>query len=88
VDISGHTDAMGPYDYNLELSLQRAKTAHKWLLANGISKDRVTYNYYSFSKPAEPNKNPDGSDNPEGRRKNRRVEFKVYTKAIPESELK
>jgi outer membrane protein OmpA-like peptidoglycan-associated protein len=88
VDISGHTDAMGPYDYNLELSLQRAKTAHKWLLANGISKDRVTYNYYSFSKPAEPNKNPDGSDNPQGRRKNRRVEFKVYAKAIPESELK
>ncbi len=88
VDISGHTDAMGPYNYNLQLSLQRAKTAHKWLLSNGISKDRVTYNYYSFSKPAEPNINPDGSDNPQGRRKNRRVEFKVYTKSTTESESK
>jgi outer membrane protein OmpA-like peptidoglycan-associated protein/tetratricopeptide (TPR) repeat protein len=85
VDISGHTDAMGPYDYNLQLSLQRAKTALNWLLANGVSKERVTYNYYSFTKPAEPNRNPDGSDNPDGRRKNRRVEFKVYSKSTPES---
>ncbi len=30
---------------------------------------------YGESKPVEPNTNPDGSDNPAGRQKNRRVEL-------------
>ncbi len=82
VDISGHTDSRGSYEYNLTLSLNRAKAAYNWLIANGVSKDRITFSNYSFSKPAAPNENPDGTDNPEGRQKNRRVEFKVYTKTF------
>lgn len=78
VELSGHTDNKGSYQYNLVLSLNRAKGTYDWLIANGISKSRIKYTYYSFNKPAEPNENPDGSDNPEGRQKNRRVEFKVF----------
>lgn len=78
IELSGHTDNIGSYGYNLTLSLNRAKAAYDWLLSNGISKSRIKYTYYSFNKPLAPNKKSDGSDNPEGRQKNRRVEFKVY----------
>ena len=78
VELSGHTDNKGSYQYNLVLSLNRAQAAYNWLIANGISKSRIKYTYYSFNKPIEPNQNPDGSDNPEGRAKNRRVEFKIF----------
>lgn len=78
VELSGHTDNKGSYEYNLGLSLNRAKAAYNWLIANGISKNRIKYSNYSFSKPAAPNTNPDGSDNPQGRAKNRRVEFKIF----------
>lgn len=78
VELSGHTDNKGSYEYNLALSLNRAKAAYNWLIANGISKSRIKYSNYSFSKPAAPNTNPDGSDNPQGRAKNRRVEFKIF----------
>lgn len=78
VELSGHTDNKGSYQYNLVLSLNRAKGTYDWLISNGISKSRIKYTYYSFNKPAAPNQHPDGSDNPEGRQKNRRVEFKVY----------
>ncbi|MCG9910840.1 MAG: OmpA family protein [Flavobacteriales bacterium] len=82
VEISGHTDSRGSYEYNLTLSLNRAKQAYNWLIANGVSKNRITYSNYSFSKPAAPNKNEDGSDNPEGRQKNRRVDFRVFNNVI------
>lgn len=78
IELSGHTDNKGSYQYNLTLSLNRAKTAYNWLISNGISKSRIKYTYYSFNKPLEPNQNADGSDNPEGRQKNRRVEFKIF----------
>jgi len=78
LELSGHTDNKGSYQYNLTLSLNRAKAAYDWLIANGVSKSRIKYTYYSFNKPAEPNQNPDGSDNPAGRQKNRRVEFKLF----------
>lgn len=78
VELSGHTDNKGSYEYNLVLSLNRAKAAYNWLISNGVSKNRIKYTNYSFSKPAAPNTNPDGSDNPQGRAKNRRVEFKIF----------
>lgn len=84
VELSGHTDTKGTYEYNKVLSLNRARAAYDWLIANGISKDRIKYTYYSFSKPAAANTNADGSDNEAGRALNRRVEFKVYN--IGESE--
>jgi len=33
------------------------------------------------SKPVAPNRKPDGSDDPEGRQKNRRVELTLSTKS-------
>ena len=46
-----------------------------FVLRKGISSSRVEVKYYGESKPAQPNTNADGSDNPEGRAQNRRTEF-------------
>jgi outer membrane protein OmpA-like peptidoglycan-associated protein len=39
----------------------------------GISSDRISERGYGETKPVAPNTKPDGSDDPAGRRKNRRV---------------
>ncbi|MCS6980817.1 MAG: OmpA family protein [Flavobacteriales bacterium] len=78
VEIFAHCDIIGTYEYNVQLSLNRALTVYNWLYEHGISKDRMRYSYYSFSKPAAPNFTPEGKDNPQGRALNRRVEFRIY----------
>lgn len=71
IEIAGHTDATGPDAYNLGLSERRAKAVAQYLFDKGVAKERVTAVFYGEEKPAESN------NTPEGRRKNRRVEFKV-----------
>ena len=77
VEISSHTDSKGTEAYNLNLSQKRSDALTKYLRSKGIDKKRLKSVGYGESKPIAPNENPDGSDNPEGRKKNRRVEFKV-----------
>ena len=71
VEISGHTDSVGPDSYNLDLSQRRAKAVLDFLVNNGISKDRVTMKSFGETKPVA------GNDTPGDRAKNRRVEFKI-----------
>jgi len=76
VKIEGHADAKGSDEYNQKLSERRAQTVAQWLMANaGIDASRVKTRGWGKSKPIAPNTNLDGSDNPEGRAKNRRVEI-------------
>lgn len=78
IEIGGHCDNIGSYAYNLTLSFKRAKSAYDYFVnKKSIEKERLAYKGYSFSQPAAPNTNPDGSDNPEGRKLNRRDEFVV-----------
>lgn len=77
VEISSHTDWLGSDKYNQRLSQSRAESVVKYLIDNGIDKDRVVAKGYGESSPLEPNAFPDGKDNPEGRQKNRRTEFKI-----------
>lgn len=78
VIISGHTDSIGSDEYNLELSQKRADSVKNWLVEKaGIDSNIIETIGYGESKPVAPNTNPDGSDNPEGRRKNRRVEIVI-----------
>ena len=78
VAIEGHTDSRGSEVYNLKLSQKRAEAVKTWFETKGDLAG-VTFKTigYGESKPAAPNKNPDGSDNPEGRTKNRRVEIRI-----------
>ncbi len=77
VEFGGHTDNKGTDNYNVRLSKKRCKYAIDYLVKNGIDKKRLTYNFYGEKYPVKPNELNDGSDNPEGRARNRRVE--VYT---------
>ncbi len=78
--IEGHTDGKGLHPYNMKLSENRAASVKNWLVKNsGIQPTRVNTRGWGETKPVAPNKKPDGSDNPEGRQKNRRVEI-VLTK--------
>ncbi len=77
VEISSHTDSKGTEEYNMELSQKRAESVVNYLISKGISPDRLKAKGYGESQPIAPNTFPDGRDNPEGRQKNRRTEFRV-----------
>jgi peptidoglycan-associated lipoprotein len=86
IELSSHTDSVGTYDYNLELSQHRAESSREYLIQHGISPDRVVAKGYGEYKPIARNTNPDGTDNEAGRAKNRRTEFKILEiNAIPKT---
>ncbi len=71
VEIQGHTDNIGSEAYNKKLSLERAETVKRFLVAKGVSADRLTTAGFGFSQPVADNKTA------QGRELNRRIEFKV-----------
>jgi outer membrane protein OmpA-like peptidoglycan-associated protein len=77
IEMSAHTDSRGSDDYNITLSHNRAKSVMEYILSKGIATSRITSKGYGETKPVATNTNPDGSDNPEGRQMNRRVEFMI-----------
>jgi len=78
--IEGYTDGKGTHPYNIKLSDNRAASVKRWLVENaGVSASRITTRGWGEAKPVAPNTNPDGSDNPAGRQKNRRVEITITT---------
>lgn len=74
IDIVGHTDAVGSEEYNLDLSARRARAVEDALAERGVDDDVMEAVGQGEAEPLAPNENPDGSDNPEGRARNRRVE--------------
>lgn len=82
VEVRGHTDAKGTDDYNIKLSDKRAAAAIKYLNEKGIEASRLQPKGLGEAEPAAENEKPDGSDNPEGRQLNRRVEFKIVTGSL------
>lgn len=80
IEIGGHTDSKGGEEYNQRLSLARAQSCVNYIVGKGISASRVTAKGYGAKKPVAPNTNEDGSDNPEGRKLNRRTEFIILKK--------
>lgn len=79
IEIGGHTDDKGSDAYNQKLSEARAQSVVDYLVSKGIDRSRLEAKGYGESMPVAPNRNDDGSDNPEGRQKNRRTEFKVLS---------
>jgi outer membrane protein OmpA-like peptidoglycan-associated protein len=69
VIIEGHTDATGEPDHNLRLSLLRATTVRDYLIRQGVSVYSLRAIGLGEAVPLIPNSNP------EGRAKNRRIEF-------------
>ncbi len=77
VEIGGHTDSKGDAVYNQKLSEERAQAVVDRLIASGISADQMKAKGYGKTMPDVANKNADGTDSPEGRQLNRRVELKI-----------
>jgi len=71
VEIGGHTDNIGSDNTNKTLALKRANAVKNYLVARGISANRLTVTGYGETKPIADNKTA------EGRAMNRRIEFKV-----------
>ena len=77
--IEGHTNSKGTEAYNDRLSQQRALTVEVELRRR-IQAMPATSSYgYGESHPVAPNEQPDGSDYPEGRQFNRRVDIVINT---------
>ena len=70
VEVSGHTDDRGRESTNTRLSQQRAEAVRDWLVEHGVDAARLTVRGYGPREPIAPN------DTPEGRARNRRIEFR------------
>ena len=76
--INGHTDSKGDASYNMDLSVRRAEAVARWFSSNGyLPRSVISVQGFGLSQPVAPNKKRDGSDDPVGRAKNRRVEIYV-----------
>jgi OmpA family len=69
MQIDGHTDSVGPDDYNLKLGQRRAEAVKGYLVGKGIRVNRLTARSFGESRPVASN------DTDEGRQTNRRVEL-------------
>ena len=79
--IIGHTDSVATEEFNYNLGLKRAESAAQYFRELGVRAEIKTSSM-GETRPVAPNSNTDGSDNPEGRQKNRRVNFKVIDKVL------
>jgi len=77
IEMGSHTDSVASDAYNIELSQRRAESTVSYLIKKGIDATRLEAKGYGELKPIARNSNPDGSDNPTGRQRNRRTEFKI-----------
>lgn len=73
IEIGGHTDNTGNPNTNKTLSENRAKSVRDYLVSKGIDVNRLTYKGYGATKPIAPN------DTDQGRKKNRRTEYKILS---------
>ncbi len=69
-EIAGHTDNVGTAPANLALSEARAKTVAAYLTLKGVSPERFVTKGYGDTAPVADNATPDG------RQRNRRIEFR------------
>jgi len=77
IKVIGHTDSKGSETYNLKLSQNRSNSVINYLVDNGIKHSRFMTSAVGEREHIAINTNPDGTDNPEGRKFNRRVSIKV-----------
>ncbi len=69
IKVTGHTDAVGSDTYNIDLSERRAKAITDFFIQCGLDEDRIQIDFKGESNPIDTNTTP------EGKQKNRRVDF-------------
>lgn len=79
VRVEGHTDDIGPPDYNLDLSRRRAKSVMRWIVEHHVEAERLTAEGYGDTRPIADNKNL------KAKTKNRRVDFIILEPPQPQA---
>lgn len=69
IKVTGHTDADGTDAYNIELSKKRAEALINYFVSHGLKRDRIEIDFKGEKNPI------DSNDTPEGKQRNRRVDF-------------
>jgi outer membrane protein OmpA-like peptidoglycan-associated protein len=69
IKVTGHTDAVGSDIYNIDLSERRAKAITEFFIQCGLDADRIEIDFKGERIPVDTNTTP------EGKQKNRRVDF-------------
>ena len=72
LEFGSHTDTRGSAEYNLQLSNARAKSVVDYLIASGISRNRLSWKGYGKTNPVVKN-----AVTEEEHRLNRRTTFKI-----------
>ncbi|MEQ1501733.1 MAG: OmpA family protein [Myxococcota bacterium] len=71
IQVEGHTDSDGQDAYNLKLSQARAEAVVEYLVRAGVDGSRLVAKGFGESLPIDTN------DSPDGKARNRRVEFTI-----------
>ncbi|MFO7656262.1 MAG: OmpA family protein [Bacteroidales bacterium] len=80
--LNGYTDAIGDEAYNKKLSVRRANYIRNLMVESQVEGARIKINGLGEESPVAMNSYPDGTDNPVGRKYNRRVE--ILLDKVPE----
>jgi OOP family OmpA-OmpF porin len=75
VEISGHTSSEGDPDFNSQLSQDRANAVRNWLIRAGVPESQLEARGAGSTEPMGDN------ETAEGRRVNRRIEFRILSGA-------
>jgi OmpA-OmpF porin, OOP family len=70
VEIAGHTDSYGAFDYNIQLSRRRAEAVRQYFVSRGLA-NRFTALGYGATQPLSSDKTKAGLH------RNRRIELRV-----------
>ncbi|SEN18866.1 OmpA-OmpF porin, OOP family [Sphingomonas gellani] len=84
--LRGSSDNDGSKAANLTTSRKRANAVRDYLVEKGIAADRITVIALGDGRPAAPNVQLDGSDDPAGRARNRRVDVEIARPPAPTPE--
>lgn len=76
IEIGGHTDSKGSEEYNLKLAENRVRACIHYLVSKGVDRTRLVGKAYGECCPVAPEL-INGEDNPAGRERNRRVEYRL-----------
>jgi outer membrane protein OmpA-like peptidoglycan-associated protein len=69
IEVRGHSDSVGSYAKNMQLSQQRAESVRQYLISKGIEPDRIRAAGFGSSSPIADNRTA------AGRAQNRRIEI-------------
>lgn len=87
LSIDGHTSAEGSDDYNLDLSMRRARWIQLVLSLQSVDPAKVVLNGYGEKKPVTAEEGLSGEDLFSAQNTNRRVEFGYISKSTEQDDL-